>query len=125
MYDGLWSEAALREDVGSESEGGLHVSFDFKFALHESGLGVKFAWEQVNSVVVNEGEGDVSFAFFAVLDGTVAVFEIDSPADGGFAFGGGHFHMNDCVDLLDSLSSVLLEERLDLVKDSSNLQTHI
>lgn len=33
--------------------------------------------------------------------------------------------MNDCVDLLDSLSSVLLEERLDLVKDSSNLQTHI
>ena len=97
------SETGLGEDFGSELECGLHVALDFEFALHEGVLGVEFACEEVGGVVVEHVEGGVSLALLTVLDGAVAIFEIDGPDGGGLALGGGDFEMVDISDLLDCL----------------------
>lgn len=79
----------------------MHVALDFELALHEGSLRVELAREEINGIIVDETEGDVGFALLSVLDGAVAVLEIDGPVDWGLSFGGGDFHVDDCVNLLD------------------------
>jgi hypothetical protein len=123
--DYVVSEASLGEDVRSKPQGSLHVALDLELALHESSLRVQLAGEQINGIIVDETEGDVGFALLAVLDGAVAVLEIDGPVDWGLSFGGGDFHVDDCVDFLDCRGSVFFEEGLDFVKDGCDFKAHI
>lgn len=103
----------------------MHVALDLELALHESSLRVQLAGEQINGIIVNETEGDVGFALLAVLDGAVAVLEIDGPVDWGLSFGRGDFHVDDCVDFLDCRGSVFFEEGFDFVKDGCDFKAHI
>ena len=81
------SEVALGEDVWGELESSLHVALDLELSLHEGSLGVELAIEKSNGVVVEHGEGGVSLAVFAVLDGPVAILEIDGPECGWLSLG--------------------------------------
>ena len=119
----MGSEVALGEDVGGELKSGLHVALDLELALHECGLGVELAREEIGSVGVDHAEGGVSLALLAILDGSVSVLEIDGPVAGRLAFSGSDLHVVDIADLLDGFSSLAGEERFDLVENCCNFHS--
>ena len=82
----------LGEQIRGEHGGFLHISFDFHLSLklhniylEEGHLWVELSFGESEVVLVNHGEGGGGIGGSSLGDATVAVLEVDLPADSNWS----------------------------------------
>lgn len=109
----------------------MHVALDLHLSLHEQGIGLGLAGEQVHDVCLGDREGGVGSALLSFFNAAVAILEIDSPHGGISVAASKHiiplllenFELVDVTDLLHQLSTFLLEDGGELLEKLVN-STH-
>lgn len=70
------------EEVWSELHGGSHVALDFQLALHEGSLRLDGTIEELDGILIEEGEGGIRLAFPGSDDLAIAVLQVYCPDNG-------------------------------------------